>query len=271
MAGRKIKRRGDESLKLRLGYGILEAASTLLTRLPLAQKLHPWLREDLTDMRWLPINQDIELPQNAPLPVDLVDRFIEEASHRVIAAYCGCRAGFGCKDYPVDIGCLLLGDSAMEIKRYGCREVSVEEAKKHLRKAVEAGLVPVVGKARVDNFIYGVKDRKRLLTVCLCCECCCVTRFTALSPVEMLEPLFPRLDGVTVEVVGECSGCGKCVEKCYIQAIEIKGGRAHIGEYCRACGRCASACPNGAISISIRDPEFLDKAYQRIRSYVDYR
>ncbi len=271
MAKRRIKRRGDEGLKVKAGYGIIEAASALLTRLPLADRWHPWLREDLTDMRWLPINEDISMPADAPLPVSLAERFIEEASHRVIAAYCGCRAGFGCRDYPVDIGCILLGDSAVEIKRYGCREVGVEEAREHLRRAVEAGLVPIVGKARVDNFIYGVKDRKRLLTICLCCECCCVTRFTALSPLEKLEPLFPRLDGVTVEVTGDCIGCGKCVSKCYIQAIEIRDGRAFIGEYCRACGRCASACPNGAISVSVTDPDFIEKAYQRIRSYVDYR
>ena len=124
------------------------------------------------------------MPGNAPLPVELVDRFIEEASHRVIAKFCGCRAGFDCEDYPHDIGCLLMGDSALEIKRFGCHEVGVDEAKAHLRRAVEAGLVPVVGKARVDNFIFDVKDRHRLLTVCLCCECCCVTRFTGAAPAE---------------------------------------------------------------------------------------
>jgi ferredoxin len=271
MEKRRIKRRGDEDLKARMGYRVIEAASAALTRLPYSYRWHPWMREDLTDMRWLPINQDIEMPQSAPLPVELVDRFIEEASHRVIASYCGCRAGFGCKDYPVDIGCLLLGDSAIEIKRYGCHEVGVEEAKAHLRRAVEAGLVPIVGKARVDNFFYGVKDRKRLLTVCLCCECCCVTRFTAVSPLERLEPIFPKLDGITVEVTGDCTGCGKCVDRCYIQAIELRDGRAVIGEYCRACGRCASACPKKAISIRIDDPDFLEKAYRRIGHYVDFR
>ena len=97
-------------------------------------------------MRWLPINQDIVMPENAPLPIELVERFIEETSHRVIAAYCGCRKGFGCEHYPHDIGCLMMGDSALEIKRYGCHEVGVEEAKAHLHRAVDAGLVPIVGK-----------------------------------------------------------------------------------------------------------------------------
>ncbi len=271
MPRRRIKRKDGDGLSTRMGYRVVEAASSVLTRLPFSHRWHPWMREDLTDMRWLPINQDIEMPQDAPMPTELVNRLIEEASHRVIAAYCGCRAGFGCKEYPVDIGCLLLGDSAVEITRFGCREVGVDEAKAHLRRAVEAGLVPIAGKARVDNFIYGVKDRKRLLTVCLCCECCCVTRFTALSPLDRLEPLFPRLEGVTVEVTERCTGCGRCVDRCYIQAIEVKEGRAQISDYCRACGRCASACPSKAISIRVEDPDFLEKAYRRIGSYVDYR
>ena len=270
MERRRIRRTGRESPGLRAGYRAAEAISPLLVRLPLSHRWHPWLRPDLTDMRWLPINQDIRLPENAPLPVELVDRFIEEASHRVIAAYCGCRRKFGCEGYPVELGCLLMGDSALEIERFGCREVGAEEARSHLRKAVAAGLVPVVGKARPDNLIFDVKDRKRLLTVCFCCECCCITRFTGLSPLERLEPLFPRLQGISIEVTEACSGCGKCLDACYLQAIEISGGRAVIGEYCRACGRCASACPRRAIEIRIDDPDFLEKAYRRIRAHVKF-
>lgn len=42
------------------------------------------------------------------------------------------------------------------------------------------------------------------------------------------------------------------------------------GEYCRACGRCASACPRRAIEIRIDDPDFLEKAYRRIRAHVKF-
>jgi UDP-glucose 4-epimerase len=46
--------------------------------------------------------------------------------------------------------------------------------------------------------------------------------------------------------------------------------RAVLGEYCRACGRCATICPNDAIKVSIDDPEFIEKSYERIRTYVNY-
>lgn len=241
-----------------------------LLRIPGLNRVHPWLKADKTDARWLPINADIQMPGDTPLPLALLERFIEEASHRVIIDYCGCRRGWKCKDYPVEIGCLMMGESALEIKRFPGREVDVEEARQHAHRAVEAGLIPVVGKVRADNYIFGVKDRSRMLTTCFCCECCCVTRYTRYLPVKTLEPLQPRLEGITITVSEQCRGCGKCAEHCYIGAIEVRDKKAVVGELCRACGRCATVCPSDAIDIRIDDAEFLEKAYASIRSYVKY-
>ncbi len=241
-----------------------------LSRLPLMDRVHPWMRPDKTDARWLPINTDIHLPGDAPLPLELLFRVIDEASHRVIIDHCGCRRAFGCRHYPSDIGCLMMGDSALEIKRFTGREVSPSEAREHAVRAVEAGLVPIVGKARVDNFIFKVKDRGRLFTTCFCCECCCVTRFTALAPARRLDPLFPKLESISIEVTDRCRGCGRCAEHCYIGAIEVRDGRAVIGDYCRGCGRCATVCRQGAIEVSIEDPDFLERALESIRSHVKY-
>ncbi len=265
----KLASKNPKPSSMRRALNALGAA-TKLSRLPLFSRFHPWLRPDKTDMRWLPINEDIQLPGDAPMPLNLLDRIIEEASHRVIHTNCGCRVAYECKEYPIDVGCLMMGDSAIEGSSTSCREVSVEEAREHSRRAVDAGLVPVVGKARVDNFIFGIKDRSRLLTVCFCCECCCITRFTRNTNMKTLEPLFPRLDGLTIEVGDDCIGCGKCAKHCYIDAIEVVDKRAIIGEYCRACGRCATVCPEDAIVVRIDDPNFLENAYDRIRSYVKF-
>ncbi|MDI6830409.1 MAG: 4Fe-4S binding protein [Actinomycetota bacterium] len=263
----------DESLRRGLRKGVVRAAEFGLRaamKIPGLNRVHPWLREDKSEMRWLPINADIELPEDAPLPLALLDRFIEEASHRVIIDYCGCREGWKCKHYPRDIGCLMMGDDALLIKRFPGREVGVEEARAHARRAVEAGLVPVVGKARVDNFIFDVRDRSRMLTTCFCCECCCITRYTRYTPAEWLDPIQPVLEGLTITVGDACTGCGKCVRHCYISAIEVRDGRAVIGKRCRACGRCAAVCPEGAISIAVDDPQFLEKAYAKIRAHVKF-
>jgi ferredoxin len=241
-----------------------------LSKLWALRSVHPWTRLDKTNIRWLPINQDIELPASAPMPRELLDRFIDEASHRVVYRDCVCRQGNKCKSYPVGIGCLQMGDSAMDAPEALVREVGPEEAKEYVSNAIARGLVPVVGKVRIDNFIFGIKDRSRLLTVCFCCECCCITRYNRFAPAEYLDDLFPRLDGISIEVTDDCTGCGTCVEHCYIKAISLEGERAVIGDLCRACGRCATVCPSKAVKVSIDDPEFIDKAYDRIRSYVKY-
>ena len=241
-------------------------------KLPMVNRWHPWVRADKTDMRWLPINEDIQMPSDTPMPLEVLDRIIEEASHRALFDFCGCRKAFHCKHYPTEVGCLMMGDSAIESKAsVPFRDVSVEEAKAHARKAIEAGLVPIVGKARVDNYLFKIKDRKKLLTVCFCCECCCVTRLSALMPLKIIEPAQPHLESLVIEFDPEkCKGCGKCVKTCYIQAITMVDKKASIGEYCRACGRCAIQCPNGAIELKITDPEFVEKTLDRIRSYVKY-
>ncbi len=240
------------------------------TGLPGLRKVHPWVRPDKTSMRWLPINADIEMQPGTPLPLELLNRFIEEASHRVLFSYCGCRKACSCEHYPVDTGCLLLGDSALDAVGRAGHEVGIQEAKEHAARAVQRGLVPIVGKARLDNFFFGVKDRGRMITTCFCCECCCVTRFTRLLPHSVVDPIFPRLEGITIEVTDACKGCGKCAEQCYMEAIRVENGGAVIGEYCRACGRCATVCPQAAVRIAIDDPEFLERAYESIRAYVKH-
>ncbi|MDY6795705.1 MAG: 4Fe-4S binding protein [Actinomycetota bacterium] len=35
--------------------------------------------------------------------------------------------------------------------------------------------------------------------------------------------------------------------------------KAVIGEECKGCGRCASVCPEGAISVIIEDPGYIDE------------
>lgn len=242
-----------------------------VARLPLANRVIPYFRQNQTDLRCLPIAENIELPEGTPLPVNLLFRFIEEASHRTITeGGCLCRISCGCKNYPEDIGCLFLGDSSIEISDTINRELTVEEAKDHAGRAIAAGLVPMIGKVRFDNIIYMVRDRSRLLTVCFCCECCCVSRHLKQMKVEDFKEVYPRLDGVVVEVTDACTGCGKCADQCFVKAIDVSSGTAVISDLCRACGRCASVCPKDAIAIRIEDQGYIDLAYERIRSYVKH-
>jgi pyruvate formate lyase activating enzyme len=48
----------------------------------------------------------------------------------------------------------------------------------------------------------------------------------------------------------KCTGCGRCVQECPQEAIEILGQKSHTDrQVCIGCGRCAAVCPNEARSL----------------------
>jgi UDP-glucose 4-epimerase len=77
------------------------------------------------------------------------------------------------------------------------------------------------------------------------------------------------VEGLSLEVTGDCVGCGECVAKCFVEAIEIKEGRAVMSEYCTLCGRCAGACPQKAIKLKLDNPHAVDDVVKRITGRID--
>jgi len=51
------------------------------------------------------------------LPSQVVEHFIEQAGVHWIMNACICRDASGCRDYPIDLGCLFLGEAAAGINR----------------------------------------------------------------------------------------------------------------------------------------------------------
>lgn len=238
---------------------------------PLLISTFPWADPDDNSITCVPINSDVTGLDKGEFPFSILDHFIEKASHRVILNVCPCRMILGCKNYPADIGCIMMGDAAVHIPKKISREVSVAEAKEHLRRAVNAGLIPTTGRARIDRDFFTVPGHGRLLTLCLCCECCSVTRFFRHIPPERLDRMHPPVEGMSISVSGECDGCGQCVEKCHLDAIKMDNGRAVIGRACRVCGRCALFCPKGALTLSCANPAAGRDVIRRIEAVVDYQ
>lgn len=57
-----------------------------------------------------------------------------------------------------------------------------------------------------------------------------------------------KLDPFKPVVVGECDGCGVCVEACPRNAISVEGETPVIDMVsCNGCGACVSACPKGTL------------------------
>ncbi|MEW5736589.1 MAG: 4Fe-4S binding protein [Thermodesulfobacteriota bacterium] len=237
--------------------------------LPVIRRFHPWTQVKKTNMYWIPVNKTLERDPSVPLPYEVVERLIDESSARTIMNFCGCRASYNCKRFPTEIGCLMMGPDADRIPAHWSRKATKEEAKAHLHKAVEAGLPPFVGKARIDNFIFGVPDNGKLLTVCFCCDCCCITDILKHVPREEREQIVHPLDGLEIFVDQDlCMGCGQCAEHCVLDAISLSSGTAEINAECRGCGRCVPMCPENAIKIRLDNPGFVEKAVASIKRSV---
>ena len=221
-----------------------------------------------TSFTYIPVYEGVETGGGTALPASIVEHFINEACHHVILNYCLCRKGHACENYDIDLGCIFLGEGAREIAPEVGRHVDKSEALEHHRRGVEAGLAPVVGKVKIDAIGLGVKKHNRLMTICHCCPCCCLTGGVHYAPRDVRDILV-RLEGVKVQVTSDCSGCGKCVEVCIFKQIDLADGKAVVGEECKGCGRCAVACPEDAIAISVDNPAYVEQCIERISAVVD--
>ena len=78
--------------------------------------------------RIIPVNETVSSPEGQVLPSSALEYFIRNASHRCIIKFCICREAIGCKDYPVEMGCLFLGDAAAKVHPDVGSQVGVAEA-----------------------------------------------------------------------------------------------------------------------------------------------
>lgn len=241
-----------------------------LGRIPGIQRLFPWIDPRKNSFGYLPINKSLEKEPDVVVPPKIIHDFIDKASVHVIMDHCGCRLARQCSHYSNQIGCLFMGESALNIPHGVSRRVTREQAHKHVERAVEVGLVPLTGKVRVDNFIFLTPDKHKLLSVCFCCDCCCMMTAFKHLPGKKLDDFMQRIEGLTIQVTDECIGCGTCIKTCGFNAIALKEGKAVHNDQCRGCGRCERFCPNNAIRISIDNKNFIQEAEKRIESFVDF-
>lgn len=242
---------------------------------PVVKKLAvPLFSGDNFNLTYIPINKSLGTHAGALLPKLVVEKLIRESSHRVLIKRCTCRDARKCENHPVEYGCTLLGEGTKEIDPRIARHVSVDEAIAHLHRTLRNGLTPMTGRLKIDNFIWGVRDLGKLLTICHCCHCCCTILTSAgFVPEETAASLVP-LKGLHMNVDPElCVLCGTCVTACRVEAISLENGRvAHDTTRCKGCGRCASVCPENAVTAEVAD---VDKAVreltERLEQLVDIR
>jgi Fe-S-cluster-containing hydrogenase component 2 len=232
---------------------------------------------DGDDMVYLPkdsvielaVNQPVDPGTSTPLPSSIVHAFIDEADSHWAMDFCICREANKCEDYPRDLGCLFMGEATKRIDPKLGHRITREEAHAHIHRADEAGLIHVIGRNKLDAVWLDVSPGEKLMTVCNCCPCCCLWKMLP-SLNGDIGSRITRMEGVEVTVdASTCVGCGDCGKVCFVNAIKIEDGKAHVSDQCRGCGRCYEACTHDAIRMKTPTTAEIEKTKRRIAEKLD--
>lgn len=218
------------------------------------------------------VETDISIsdPQDSTiLPSEVVRTLINRSEAIFIMDFCLCRRSSGCKDYPVDYGCIFMGKGVHRIPNDFGHLATPEEAMAHIDRCEEAGLVHLIGRNKLDSIWLNTGDSRDLMTICNCCPCCCLWNMVRDISDELSGSL-RRMEGTEISAdQDKCIGCGNCADVCFTKALSIEDGKCVIDqERCRCCGRCVRECGNGAIAISF-DEETISSEVERIGSLVN--
>lgn len=191
-----------------------------------------------------------------------------ENSHRFAIGLCSCRNekfhnGEKECDAPLD-NCSALGIGADYLIRHNLgREVSKSEMLENFSRSKELGLVFCA-----DN------TKRNPMVICHCCKCCC----NYLAGANRYG--FPN-SAVTsnfISVIDDtrCTGCGKCVEICPVNAASLvsandprkkKKKKAKVDEgLCVGCGVCVRKCSSVAMGMINRGSRVIhpETTFERI-------
>ena len=202
----------------------------------------------LEDFEGSSIREAVTVPVDVKIEAEHLVLNLENAtkilgSARTISVLgCYCREKYGHCDAPVDV-CIDMNETAERNIRNGiAREINLDEALDILRKAHEAGLVPLA-LSQGEFYEPGVIN-----SICSCCSCCC----TLLSRIVRYGLASHILKSQTTSVtdLSDCNGCGVCVDRCQFGAREmVDGSLAFNPDLCFGCGLCVSTCPTNAITL----------------------
>ncbi|MHA1669743.1 MAG: 4Fe-4S binding protein, partial [Promethearchaeota archaeon] len=243
----------------------------ILTKLPMFREFRKE-RDEEEYGSYIPINQSLGTYENQVIPYKVFEHFINKASN-IIARTCPCRIAFNCQNHDISLGCMYMGDDTlnMVIPEEKGRVVSKEEALDHVRRAIDNGLIPLLGRAVGETESYGIEDTGHFLSCCFCCTCCCINGKMMTYGTIGSSKNYHKIEGVTIDVdETKCIGCGSCIEVCVFKGREIVNGKAKLNpDLCLGCGRCAEVCPTGATTIEIDDMGRVNEIINKIEEYVN--
>jgi len=220
---------------------------------PVLLNFNEWKKAPL--LRTIPVEQSIDHNLEVLVYEDAFE--LIDKNSKFLEAPCICRKerrimGEGC-DKP-EGNCLVMGVGVDIYKNAGIgKEIDKNKAKGLIKKANEAGLV------------LQASFSKKIANICCCCGCCCqVLRNLKRHPSPaalVASPFFAHLDQDL------CIGCGDCVERCQMDALELNHDKAALEENkCIGCGLCVSTCPTNALKLKRKPGPEKPKVPEKLTS-----
>ena len=203
----------------------------------------------IPQLRIIPIEETLEFEQ-VIASYDDMRALIEIVGEPIAVAECICRQakdmmGEPCSKTNLVESCFTFRAAAEQyIERGQARKINKEEALEILRKAEEDGLVLQPG------------NSLRPMNICTCCGCCCGI---LTHQKKIPEPAKFFATNFYAEVDEDsCIGCGTCVERCNMDAIEVEDAIAKVDlTRCIGCGVCVPTCTSDAIKLRKKEEEIL--------------
>jgi len=162
--------------------------------------------------------------------------------------------------------CLTFNNTASALTRHDiARRIDAAEGLDLLQKARGQRLVQ-----------FGENVRESVSFICNCCGCCCeamiaARRFGFLHPVH-------TSNFIPVIEADACTGCGKCVEACPVEALALLSANdprrpkmkiARLDEeLCLGCAVCVAACPQGCLTLATRPQRVITPLNSTHRAVV---
>ena len=198
--------------------------------------------------RTLPVEKEVDIGTETVIPYEELEKYFDKYGRKennIALANCYCRhtqelLNNPCKINAPKLNCIILHKSAQFAIKYGfAKPISKEEALKVCREAESYGLV--------HKAFHVHSDPKRdLEAICNCCKCCCgifQLYHRGVTP-------YHTVSSYIAEVLENCIGCGTCIEKCPMEALELANDHVVLDEErCIGCGVCAYHCPEEAIHL----------------------
>ncbi len=192
-------------------------------------------------IRTIPISKALPAEQ-AVMPYEEARRIILEQK-KIIVAPCICRKehkiiGKGC-DKLME-ACLVFGVSAQYYEENGLG-----------RPIQHAEALNILDEAENQALVLQPSNTQKVVAICMCCGCCCQilkNLKTLPNPARYAASNYSAINDQEL-----CTGCGTCIERCQMDAIEMSDDTAAIKSgQCIGCGLCVPTCPVGAMSLNLK-------------------